>query len=473
MKQCPYCGKNFKNTGINRHITTVHPDKPKLTEEQTKGRLLIAEPNPIVESSTDETAKPNPIVQEKHRDKVQRMRVARANKYHGGQPEAQAEEKDDVIVLPSTDADGGQASSFVVQPTVEHRSIPTSPPPSAISPLKKIFTLLHKKQQKCKTIVDEPKEKPIPKKMPEKEKEKATVETAKLQKRKPMEKDPENLISMMLSIPTWLLIISIPAIILLNIDTIIEFFETNDLGILLLFVITHPSDTASGIIIALLVILIIVFIAIFYKLVWRMAFKDFQIKYGEPRFMAHSDLDDDKNIVSGARRVYIPASKEGRVYASIGFGFWDRTYRKLFNVERPDKITLFVHRNWRPVNPFKPLSSCDKIYLVDPEAKKIYKDGKFRTIVVATRLVRDSEDNSIVYYLDDGAYPQESFTAEWYKSQHSGMLDNGLLKVSKGSLVNPDIQQDQMRRNMLWLPPQDVTAEKKLLDLIKKRTGGN
>jgi len=474
MIKCPYCDRTFKNKGIRGHITKMHPEQPNPYDR----------PNPIVEPSADTLDE-------------QAISLGPEIVEHEGEKDGT---ENNEIVVEQSDIAGGECQ-FVHHKSSSIDSIKPkevqTPPASFIETAKVQNDCVNGDDETAKVLLNErnkiapdsaklqnnfAKLRLVLQRKPKAEKHDATVppiskgkmerkknETAK---RPPMEKDPESLISLMLSIPTWALILGIPLFLYYSYDGLIAFLESSDLGTILIWSFQNIGDTGAKIILVMVGIVVIVALVLFYKIVWRMAFKDFQIKYASPRFMAHGDLEegDDINIVGGARRVFIPATYEGRVYASIGFGFWDRLYRKWFNVERPEHITLFVHRTWKPVNPFKPLSSCDKIYLDDPTGvERIYKDGKFRTTTIATRMVRMSEDNAIVYWLDDGAYPQDKFNSKWYNDLHSQMLDNGLKKVSKGSLVNPDIQQDQMRRNMLWLPPQDIEAEKQLLELKKKK----
>jgi len=446
--KCPYCDAVVTKKGMNMHMGRKHKD------------MIARTPDPIVEAPP--SILPKEAKTSNEQTVVETMAPVKI-------------EKDEIVVMPSQNAGDGE-HSYVPPQAVESSSNGNSQPqavhdPSSAPSLKSNDAKLQNNSRLAKLFQRKPKERKIVSPM-EKPKEAPKVsDTAILQKRKPMEKDPEGLISLLLSIPTWLLVIGIPAFLLLNLNKIIDFFTYNDIGILLVYVVTHPKETASVIILVMIALVVISAIVIFYKLIWRMAFKDLDIKYAEPRFMAHSDVDDDTEIIGGARKVFLPQSYEGRIYASIGFGFWDRLYRKRFNVEKPEIITLFVHRRWTPVNPFKPLSSCDKFYINDPDGSRFYKNGRFRLNASATRILRDSEEGAICYWLDEGGYPQEKFNSIWYQGIHNRMLDKGLKKVSKGSLVNPDIQQDQMRRNMLWLQPQDIEEEKRLIQLKEKKGG--
>jgi hypothetical protein len=284
-------------------------------------------------------------------------------------------------------------------------------------------------------------------------------------------KDPEPLLDMLLGLPAIILFFGTIAFFILNPGVIQQISEIS-LFVLFFYAIGHIGETVAMMIISIFAIIGILFLLIFHQIAWRMAFPDFQMAF------MHDRLHESK-IKDGPRttkRVLMPRTVMGRVYLTVGYGKIDKWYRKKYNAPVPDTKILFIRRGWfspQMLNPFRPLSSCDKVYVYDPDNVRYSKSGLFRRTVRGSHLRREFEGNAEVYYLMDDAYDQPDFNSKWYQDTYDTELKTGMVKITNACLINPDIQQDQMRRNLLYLPQSEIIDDiklKSLREVLKEAT---
>jgi hypothetical protein len=472
MKECPYCHKDFKNSGIAIHIGRCKKNPKRITndirvDEQSMNQGSGQGSDSIEIQDTPPATHPDPA-QEK---------CVETPILHRTPPENTAQQE---AITPDQ-------SSFSVLPAVN----PDSPFERKISLLRlkeqkekqrkadKLLALHNKNEAKRNAKAERKALKHRPKEdstivEPEADELDKEAEEPKAKKvkgdRAPM-RNAESVLNWVLSIPIWLLLITIG----LNVNPIIE-LSNNPYMELIVFVIQNPNDQGSQIVLALMAIMVTLVLLVVHRLFWRMAFKDLILKDFRIVGLARQENKDDTKVInSKAIKTFMPSTKQGRIYLSIGAGKWDKMYRKLFHVPYPDTITLYVKRSrFKPVNPFKPLASCDilKVYnperLEDPDKTRYQNDGRWRRIVQGNRLIRDFTDNSLEYWVDSGFYPQPNWNAKWYEKIHEGVLDKGLRKVTKGCQINSDIQQDQLRNNVLHIPVQEIEAERQFKDFKEK-----
>lgn len=267
-------------------------------------------------------------------------------------------------------------------------------------------------------------------------------------------KDSEGTLGIITALPAVVAIL----LVLYKLATNYQFFidwAQSDIAQLYFWVILNPTQAVSIIILVLTGLLVALAIFLIHQLVWRMCFKDLQVRYLK------------KDGVTGELRA-VGTSKIGRMYLTIGNGFWDALYRRFTKKSVPEIITVYFKRRGF-VNPFKVLASCEKGYLKDPDHSMFVIDGLFKRTLIATHLRRDTENNSTVYWFEGGDYKAIDFDSTWYEYSHIAEIKTGLAKVGKACGMDSSIQKDQMRTSISFSPPDLIAEQKRIWELKKAK----
>ena len=267
-------------------------------------------------------------------------------------------------------------------------------------------------------------------------------------------KDPEGLLGLITAIPA----VTVVLLILYKLVTDYRFFidwTKSDIAQLYFWVLIHPSQAVSILILSATSLVIALTIFLMHRLVWRFCFKDLQIRYLK------------KDETTGELRA-VGSSRIGRVYLVIGRGVWDRLYRRLAKKPVPDTVTIYFKRRGF-VNPFKVLDSCEKGYLKDPEHSMFVNDGLFKRTLIATRLRRDTENHSTVYWFEGGDYKTIDFDSEWYENAHREEIKTGLSMVGKACGMDSSIQKEQMKTSISFMPTDLIAEQKRVWELKKAK----
>lgn len=281
------------------------------------------------------------------------------------------------------------------------------------------------------------------------------IKMEKIKVEKP--KDPEDLLDLLTAIPAIVIVLALAyksfvAVFTWNFSFFIG-WTNSDIAQIYFWVLANPSQAVSIIILSLTAILVAVAIFLVHRLIWRLCFKDLQVRYLK------------KDATTGELRA-VGSSRIGRMYLTIGRGFWDRLYRRLAKKPVPDTVTIYFKRRGF-VNPFKVLASCEKGYLKDPDHSMFVIDGLFKRTLIATRLRRDTENNSTVYWFEGGDYATISFDSKWYEDTHREEIQAGLNMVGKACGMDSSIQKEQMKTSISFMPT-DLLAEQKRIWELKK-----
>ena len=263
--------------------------------------------------------------------------------------------------------------------------------------------------------------------------------------------DPEPTLEIVTKIPLFIIMGIVAYKYFTNPEFFMQFLD-NDLIEVYKFVFSDISSPGSIIILALTAIVLFLLIFLIYKMFWRFMFKDLQIRKG-------FSPDSDKY------RKGPGTSFEGRIYLTIGDGFWDRIYRRYTKRPKPKVMTIFFRRSFRDpsiLNPFKVLASCHRGYIVNTDGSRFIRDGLFKRTLIATHMRRDTENESIVYWFEDELYKSKPFTADWYRDRHKGVIKESLAKVSKACLMDSTTQKDQMKNVISWLPSSEIEEQERV-----------
>jgi len=272
-------------------------------------------------------------------------------------------------------------------------------------------------------------------------------------------KDPEDTLGIITMVPAAVIVLAlmyemIVAIFTWNFSFFIG-WTNSDMAQLYFWIISNPSEPISILILTLTGVMITLTLFLVHKLLWRMCFKDLQVRYLK------------KDQASGELKA-VGTSRIGRMYLTIGSGFWDRIYRRLAKKPVPDVVTIYFKRRGF-VNPFKVLASCDKGYLKDPDHSLFISDGLFKRTLIATHLRRDTENHSTVYWFEGGDYEAIEFDSTWYEDTHRWEIKTGLSMVAKACGMDSSIQKDQMRNSMSFEPPELIAEQKRIWELKKAK----
>ena len=272
-------------------------------------------------------------------------------------------------------------------------------------------------------------------------------------------KDPEGALGILTMIPAAVIVLALMYEMMVAIFTWnFSFFigwTNSDMAQLYFWVISNPSEPISILILTLTGVMVTLTLFLVHKLLWRMCFKDLQVRYLK------------KNGATGELKA-VGTSRIGRMYLTIGTGFWDRIYRRLAKKPVPDVVTIYFKRRGL-VNPFKVLVSCDKGYLKDPDHSLFVNDGLFKRTLIATHLRRDTENHSTVYWFEGGDYEAIEFDSTWYEDTHRWEIKTGLSMVAKACGMDSSIQKDQMRNSMSFEPPELIAEQKRIWELKKAK----
>ena len=229
---------------------------------------------------------------------------------------------------------------------------------------------------------------------------------------------------------------------------------------LYVYLFVHIKDIGSMIILILSAVMLTLGIFLVHKLVWRLAFKDMQI-----RNINNLNADGTKDFGPGT-------SFAGRIYLTIGAGMWDRLYRRITKKPTPEIVTIYYRRGLRdPVilNPLKILQSCHKGYLRNTDGNRFIYDGLFKRTIVARHMRRDNENNSTVYWFEDEIYDAKKFMPDWYDHTHGSLIEDALDEVTQACAMDSSIQKDQLRNVAIWLPQSEVSEHNKVYELKLKK----
>jgi len=265
-------------------------------------------------------------------------------------------------------------------------------------------------------------------------------------------RDPEDTLGIITALPVVVAVL----LVLYKLATNYQFFidwTQSDIAQLYFWVIVNPTQAVSIIILVMTGLLVALAIFLIHQLVWRLCFKDLQVRYLK------------KDTTTGELRA-VGTSKIGRMYLAIGSGFWDRVYRRLAKKPVPEVTTIYFKRRGF-VNPFKVLASCEKGYLKDPDRSMLVIDGLFKRTLIATHLRRDTENHSTVYWFEGGDYEAIDFDSKWYEDTHRDEIKVGLSMVGKACGMDSSIQKDQMRTSISFMPTDLIAEQKRVWELKK------
>jgi len=278
-------------------------------------------------------------------------------------------------------------------------------------------------------------------------------------------KDKESLFDLLLALP-WIAICLLLGFKAVFDPYFIPGITNSDIFQMYAYIFGHLGNTGAMVILIMTIFVIAFAGLLIYKSFWRLAFPDLSIRqYGVEEINVRSNDGTEKKE---KRSIYTPSSKEGRIYFTIGRGFWDSWYRKRHGLAQPSTITLYVKRRFSIPNPFRPLASCDKVIITDPEFNRFEKDGMFKRVVRASSWIRSHQNNHLIYMLVEDPYAHIDFDTKSYDTMSNDILDNAIPEVTKSSAVNPDIQQDQMRNNMFYMPEDSIRRDINLSEMKKK-----
>lgn len=393
MVRCPVCDDIFKKSGLQRHITAIHP------EYRAK--------HPIVHDVPDESS-----------DFVLEDEISRVN----------------------------PIDAALAEPVYEARryrkvkSESNPPEPSWKKALvEKVKDLLFERAE------DEPSE---PKQIMVEDTKTTTVEAEP--------RDVESFLDMFYRLPALILVLGGFYFAWTRWDTIqawgnhpiVEFYGY------LLMTITAPI---SLIILGITAMAIYLVGTVIYRFMWRIMFPDLQIKsYKDVPVMGKSidgkwtQIETKKIFMPPTRRgrIYLMLGRGrwDRMYRKrTGKPRPDIVtiyYRDFSKTKNPF------------ANPFKVLASCEKGYLNDPAGTRLQRDGLFRRTLIATHMRRDTEDDMTVWWFENEPYAHKEFKSEPYVKMHSSLINAGLGKVSQACGMDSTIQKDQMRNSVSYLPKQ-------------------
>jgi len=274
-------------------------------------------------------------------------------------------------------------------------------------------------------------------------------------KPKKSERDVESTLDLVTKIP----VVTVILLLLYKAGTDLKFFYgwiDSPIAQLYIYCFTHLKDPGAMIVVAITAGLVAFILFFIHHVIWRLFFHDLQIR--------HYVTDKDNSI-----RAH-PTSKEGRLFLTIGAGFWDRIYRRYTKKPRPDIITVY----FKPkgfVNPFKVLASCDKGYLRDVDHSMFVTEGLFKRTLIATHKRRDTEDYAPVYWFENDSYKQFEFNSEWYEAVERHQIKESLHDVSQACGLDSSVQKTQMENNISYQPPSLLAEQKKVWKLKQQMMG--
>jgi hypothetical protein len=270
-------------------------------------------------------------------------------------------------------------------------------------------------------------------------------------------KDPEDTLDLVTAIPAVIIVLALAyeafvAIFTWNFSFFIG-WTNSDIAQIYFWVFLNPTQAVSIIILVMTGLLVALAIFLLHRLIWRLCFKDLQVRYLK------------KDVTTGELRA-VGTSRIGRMYLTIGSGFWDRLYRRWTKKPVPEVVTIYFKRRGF-VNPFKVLASCEKGYLKDPDRSMLVIDGLFKRTLIATHLRRDTENHSTVYWFEGGDYQAIDFNSKWYEDTHRDEIKVGLSMVGKACGMDSSIQKDQMRTSISFMPTDLIAEQKRVWELKK------
>lgn len=267
--------------------------------------------------------------------------------------------------------------------------------------------------------------------------------------------NPESTLDLVTKIPAVIVIL----LLLYKAGTDLKFFYAwidSPIAQLYIYCFTHLKDPGAMIVVSISAGLVAFILFFIHHVIWRLFFHDLQIRH----YITEKD---------GKIRAH-PTSKEGRLFLTIGAGFWDRTYRRFTKKPRPEIITVYFKQRGF-VNPFKVLASCDKGYLKDPDHLKFVTDGLFKRTLIATHKRRDTEGYGPVYWFEDDSYKPFEFNSEWYEAVERQQIKEGLHDVSQACGLDSSVQKTQMENNISYQPPSLLAEQKKIWKLKQQMMG--
>lgn len=467
MALCPVCEKRFAKRGVQNHVRTQHPDRyrefyPEREESDTlpiPDKIPDAVPPKTIATPTERQIESHPVTVAEINELTRHPVKAPSP---NGEPEAKADPKNgDIVEIHGKKykvVERTLKSPEVPTKSIKNNEIPIQKPQKKEKPKKHRFRLKGlwgKKKDSQPSKVTPP---PI-----------GSTSAPQPQSPQPPQKmkDPEGALELILAMPWYILIMAIILSFVFDWNFWVDLYNQPIIQ-LYIWIFGNIGNTAAMMFLLLTVMVILVVSLIVHKGFYRMLFKDIYIKSMRSRLMVN---ETEKETKVESRMVFMPSTREGRVYLTIGIGFWDRVYRKRTKKPRPDILTLYIRRSmFSPLlNPFRLLHSCDKVYVMDPDHTRVWRDGRWRMTVAASRFVRDAEDNSLCYWLEDETYSHNIFNSDWYKKTHEKLMTTGTDKVKIASLINPDLQQEQMRHGMTMSDGMDFEMESRIKELEKKQ----
>lgn len=234
----------------------------------------------------------------------------------------------------------------------------------------------------------------------------------------------------------------------------------SDIVQIYIYIFSNLNNPGAIMILAMTMIALGLLGYLLHRFIWRLAFPDMIMKQRgiEPVFI----MNKDGKRIEKSKPVYIQSSKECRIYFTIGRGRLDNWYRRKHGLSKPSTVTFYVKRNFLIPNPFRPLSSCDKMIMTDPGYNRWSRDGLYKIVVRASNTLIGHQGNDLIYILSDKGYSHMDFDTNWHDATASDIIKEGLPELARASMVNPDIQQDQLRRNRYFMPEQDVKEDLEL-----------
>jgi hypothetical protein len=104
--------------------------------------------------------------------------------------------------------------------------------------------------------------------------------------------------------------------------------------------------------------------------------------------------------------------------------------------------------------------------MTDPGFNRWTKDGMFKVVLTASSVLRSNMGNDTIYLLSDKGYDNLTFNTKFYDEMASSIVRRGLPELARSSMINPDLQQEQMKRNRYFMPEQDIKED---LELMEKK----
>ena len=332
MALCPVCEKRYAKRGVQNHVRTQHPDRYREFYPERDDSL-------VPETPTNSNAIPSKTISDLPKQEVKEA------------PPLPKQESPSIESHPVTVSEINELTRHPVKAPSPNEESETK-----VNPKNGDIVEIHGKKYKVVTRTlkspevpaksnenEIPIQKPQKKEKPKKHRfrlarlwgKKKGLEPSNLtpppigstsapqpQSPQPPQKmkDPEGALELILAMPWYILIMAIILSFVFDWNFWVDLYNQPIIQ-LYIWIFGNIGNTAAMMFLLLTVMVILVVSLIVHKGFYRMLFKDMYIKSMRSRLMVN---ESEKETKVESRMVFMPSTKEGRVYLTIGMGFWDR-----------------------------------------------------------------------------------------------------------------------------------------------------